>query len=372
MSKKHSSRNKELDIQVVSLLQSSGIFNQVRANTFANLATEVQSSNLESMKCYKNIKTDDDYELASEIVFEYLQKHNMEKTINCIKTETENKLRPVPISNNIQNDLNIPQKENVLHHVVQYYNNNMTEIFTKYHESLINDVNKRIQDIGKSKPKPTERKSPKATTAPISQSNSKSSVTQIPNSKTQNPAKKEESSSIEFDLGDDDIPTPTKTPTKPPAAQNTSAQKVKSESSDLVFDDTSDFDKPAAKKPAAKPASSTQPAQSVKKVSDSEFSDFDDDLDLEDNTAPSPKQTKPASKPKPKNDDDFDDDFDLDDDAVSVPKQNKSPNQSKPKNEMDDFFDDDQEPPLMNNPAKSPPKNDDFDDDSLQDDISDL
>lgn len=363
MSKKHSNRNKELDLQVVNLLNSQGIFNQVRAKTLSNLANEVQSSSLDSIKCYKTIKNDNDYKIANEIVFEYLKRHNMENTINCIQSETENKLRPTPISNDIQNNLNISQKENVLHHVMQFYNGNIDDIFAKYHESLINDINERIQNIGKSKPKSSEAKtSPKATTAPISKSNSKASVGQDQNSKTQNPTKKDESSSIEFDLNDDDIPTPSKSPTNP----TSSTQKVKSESSELAFDDTSDFDKPATSKPAAKPASNTQPTQPVKKVSDSEFSDFDDDLELEDNATPSPKQTKSANQSKPKNDED-DFDVDLDDDIASLPKQNKSPNQSKPKNEMDDFFDDEQEPPLINNNAAKPlAKNDDFDD-SLQD-----
>lgn len=349
MSKKHSSKTTELDLQVVSLLQNQGIFNHVRANTLNNLANEVQSTNIESMKCYKTIRTDSDYKLANEIVFEYLKRHNMETTINCIQTETKNKLQPTQVSNDVQNELNISQKENVLHHVLHFYNENIEDIFNKYHDSLINDINERINNIGKSKPK--ANKSPKATTAPISQSNSKSNITQDQNSKTQNPVKKEESSSIEFDLNDDDIPTPSKTQTntKSSSQNNTksSAQNnVKSESSDLHFDDISDFDKPAT---ASKPATTKQLTQSVKKVSDSEFSDFDEDIELEDNAAPPAKQNsnKSPNQSKPKNEsDDFDLDFDED---ASPPKQNKSPNQSKPKNEIDDFFDDDQEPPLMNN-----------------------
>lgn len=343
MSKRHSNRNKELDSQVITLLLNKGVFNQVRANTLANLANEIQSSSFDSMKVYKTIKSDIDHKLASEIVFEYLKRNKMENTIRCIQSETQNKLRPTPISNDVNSNIGISEKENVLHQVVHTYFENSADIFTKYHDSLINDVKKRIQDIGKAKPspeKPKEKKSQTISYTPSQTSTPTSQAGQLAKTQKQVPAKKDESSSeIDFDLNDDDIPAQKTAPkTTTNAKASTQQPKKQSESSDIVFDDLDDFDNPnTTPKPATKPATNAPAAQTVKAANDSDFSSFNDD-DFDDNVQPSPKQ------------------------------DNKSPNQNKPKNEVDDFFDDDQEPPLLTQ-AKTPPKNDDMalsNDDSLQ------
>lgn len=145
---------KQLDFNVVSTLTQNGIFNYLQAGMVADIADAVQQSEFDSMKPYKDFKTDIDSKLAEEIVFEYLTRHNMTNTIQCIVSETNREIIPkLQPSGNIKSKLNIDGNDNYLRHVLDEFNQYKDAIFDQYHNELIAQINDRISKLGLSKPK---------------------------------------------------------------------------------------------------------------------------------------------------------------------------------------------------------------------------
>lgn len=142
---------KQLDLGVVSTLTQNGIFNYLQAGMVADIAEAVQQSDFNSMKPFKDFRTDIDSKLAEEIVFEYLTRHNMTNTIQCIVSESNRKLVPkLQPSGNIKSKLDIDGDDNYLRNVLNEYNEKRDEIFDHYHNALIDQINERLTGIGQS------------------------------------------------------------------------------------------------------------------------------------------------------------------------------------------------------------------------------
>lgn len=140
---------KQLDFEVVRTLTQNGILNYLQSGMIADIADAVQQSEFESMKPYKAFRTDIDSKLAEEIVFEYLTRHNMTNTIQCIVSESSRELAPkLNPSGNVENKLNVSGKDNYLHQILIDYNQNVENIFNQYHTNLINKINERLSKAG--------------------------------------------------------------------------------------------------------------------------------------------------------------------------------------------------------------------------------
>lgn len=143
---------KQLDLDVVQTLNQNGIFNYLQAGMVADIADEVQKSEFDSMKPFKNFPTDINSKIAEEIVFEYLTRHNMTNTIQCIVSETNRQVIPkLQPSGNIKSQLNVDGNDNYLRSVLDEYNQNRDQIFDVFHDSLISQINERISKLGQSK-----------------------------------------------------------------------------------------------------------------------------------------------------------------------------------------------------------------------------
>lgn len=80
------SRDKELDLAVVSLLQSHGIFNQIQAQCCADVAELVTEAGISPEI---QVPTNDDHRYAQQLVRKYLIRHQMMETLRCIAAEAQ-------------------------------------------------------------------------------------------------------------------------------------------------------------------------------------------------------------------------------------------------------------------------------------------
>lgn len=309
-SKRHSDRDKEFDLKVVQSLKNNGIFNQLQSGVLSDLAVAIQSSEFESMKCYQTIKSDIDNEMSAQIVFEYLKRNNMVNTIRTIQAETNNALSPKPISNDIEANLHISQKTDVLKELIYKYLEKKDEIASHCHQLLINQIMDRYENLGKSEPEPQPVAAPK----PKETKRSSENPAQAPST------------------------PPASSPPRSTASKNkASTANINKESSSLDFD----FDEDPT--PKTQTVSKNPPKQQDDS-SELQFEDFD-----EIPPKPTKNQTAPAPQKKPTNtESEFEDSFFDEEPPLTV---------SKGKNNADFFDVDNHEPP-----TRKPPKTDDFDD----------
>ncbi|OHT12755.1 hypothetical protein TRFO_17299 [Tritrichomonas foetus] len=143
---------KKLDLNVMRMLQENGIFNRLNSGLIADIAELVSQSEFDSMKPYREIRTDIDHQLTAEIVFEYLKRNNMTETIRCIAAETNNNLVAKPLSGNIANELKIEDKTDILHKVINNYTQDSDNIQMSFHENLISGIEGRLANLPESSP----------------------------------------------------------------------------------------------------------------------------------------------------------------------------------------------------------------------------
>ena len=139
--------NKQFDVDVMKLLVSNGILNSIQAKLVTEISSVVANSEFEAMKPYREIRTDIDNQIATEIVFEYLRKHNMTETIRCIELETKGKLVP-PATSNISKEIGINEKEDILHHTILDFEKKVQNaLIAQNHDSLIEQIRQRYADL---------------------------------------------------------------------------------------------------------------------------------------------------------------------------------------------------------------------------------
>ena len=325
-------QKKQLDLNVVRLLQTNGIFNYIHAHTVTEISAAVQSSNIDAYKFFKNIKTDPDNLIAQQVVLQYLQRHKMTETLRCIALETKNRMSPGGIPKEVQTNLDISEKENVLYHIVNLYMTKMETIVSENQNKLKKKITDRLNNLDNAPPsKPSPQSKPQAkTTSPKPSSLSMvgdddfDDFSSTQNKKTAPSPQKQESSSIDFDMDfdNDDIPSPSKkTPT---TSQNPKSTQKISESSepDLSFDDSAPSSKMPVR-PKGSPVNAAKPSNVVPAGNSfDQSSDFDSYLN---DTPPPSKPTttstnaKPAAKPIVQSKNEGSDSFNFDDDDDEPP-----------------------------------------------------
>lgn len=242
--------NKELNLHVMRVLMENGILNKVHAGMLTDVAAAVQDSPYDAMKPYKTIKHDTDSEIAAEIVFEFLKRHEMWDTIKCIQTETRSDLKAREPSGIVKQHLSIPGKQNILSSLIEKWNE--VTPTAENREVLKNGIAERLGALsGKKRSKGSEQAEVKQEPSPAKPAS--------PKAAKKEPVKKND----EFDSFDEDTP-----PAKPsPKAVQKPAKKV------TTPQDVDDFDVLSSDEP---PPPKKQQKKHVSKPADDDFDDFDE------------------------------------------------------------------------------------------------
>lgn len=84
----------KLDFAVIMAMRDNGHLNQMNAYFLNQVACAVQTTDLESLKPYRTLRTSEDHQTAARMVVAYLKKHNLVNALQCVQAETSNALNP--------------------------------------------------------------------------------------------------------------------------------------------------------------------------------------------------------------------------------------------------------------------------------------
>ncbi|OHT12111.1 hypothetical protein TRFO_03740 [Tritrichomonas foetus] len=148
MSKK---AQKQLNLNVMRILKDNGIIHNLHAKLMADTAEAIQKSDINSMKCFKDPKTDIDSQIAANLVFSYLKKYNMTETIRCIQSEMQNlKETKINIPKELHLDENDLQKSgngDFLSSIISKYISSTDEITQSNHDNLLQAITERLNSL---------------------------------------------------------------------------------------------------------------------------------------------------------------------------------------------------------------------------------
>ena len=104
-------RDKQLDMQVLHILQNNGIFNNIQARACANVAEALKGSDLPQLRFQKALRQGHDNDIARFLVIEYLTYHGMKETLRCIQTETNSRFKHSTDKTIVARDLDVTDGE---------------------------------------------------------------------------------------------------------------------------------------------------------------------------------------------------------------------------------------------------------------------
>jgi hypothetical protein len=286
---------KELDLKVTRELVSRGVFNQLHAKMLVKTAEAISqvgdSRPFAALLPYKDPQTDPDHEIASALVAEYLQIHNLQLATDCAKVELPGAVTPGKKSA-YQAILDDKKTKFGLKTLVQEWETQSADILASNREALREEIQHCLNPAPPSKPaqaKPaavaSKSKAPAKRPAPAP----KHTLVQ---------KKQKEPSSDDFES---DSPPPPPAPVRPTSGIRQPPSTTHLKGLDQI--DHEDRDPPpqsfriAAPKPAKKPAviAKTPPQRAPADT----FDDLDDvGAFMSDDDGPPPTRGKPvASSP---------------------------------------------------------------------------
>lgn len=137
---------KAFDVQVMAKMRDFGAFNQFNAEFLTDVSHAIQESNFNTLKPYKKPRATIDHQIASQIVLNYLTKHNMVQTIECIKSETEGAIVKTDMSDEIAKNIGL-ETNDYLHEIVQKWNQESDTILEINNSNLSQTIMNRLQSI---------------------------------------------------------------------------------------------------------------------------------------------------------------------------------------------------------------------------------
>ena len=143
-----SENQKKLNVQVMDEMRKNGSFFDLHARLLANLSEEVQKSDIDGLKPYKRLRTEEQYKCAEECVLRYLENHKMVNTIRAIQAESHNAFKRNP-EKSAEIILDIDDCEDPIQEVLADFKQNMSEIFYNNRDDLRAELSQRLQNVYK-------------------------------------------------------------------------------------------------------------------------------------------------------------------------------------------------------------------------------
>ena len=334
----------ELKKKVIEEMGKKGMIDHLQALYIAKVAEEIQKSDLDVLKPYRSIRTGESYNLATQIVMQYLSKKNFELALKSAVSESEGKLQD---GKDAPKSLKIKEGDLWLSGLLKVWEKSREKDAAASKEFMQREIGKRLGGLDENQApgaEPAARAQPraKAKQQSISAKNRMSvnpDVVVVQSDESTQGVEEESDVSINadldsVDLGDDSVQVGT--PSKRKGNESRSRLSA-NEPSDFPDEDI-DFDTPSPPKKGQKKANA-------------------DDFDAP--TPPKKGGAKPAQKKKAmESDDDFDE---------PPPKKGAAkPQQQKKATEADDDFD--APSPLKKGAAKAAQQaaqESDFDDEDI-------
>ena len=136
---------KQINVQVMDEMRKSGAFFDLHARLLANLAEEIQKSDIDGLKPYKKLRKEQPYEMAMECVLRYLEKRKMQNTIRAIQAESNNSFKKGKDS--VEVILNIDDTDDPIAVNLQYFQENLDTIFFDNRDDLRADLSERLSKL---------------------------------------------------------------------------------------------------------------------------------------------------------------------------------------------------------------------------------
>jgi hypothetical protein len=85
---------KTVEIAVMKEMRDLGILDHLNASFLSRSASVIRESEFDSLKPYKEIRTNEDDSIAAALVLSYLRKYGLYETVNCVQAEVDPPLAP--------------------------------------------------------------------------------------------------------------------------------------------------------------------------------------------------------------------------------------------------------------------------------------
>lgn len=127
-------------------MKENGTFYDLHARLLANLAEEIQNTDLHGLKPYKTLKTDLKYQIANDIVLRYLSGKKMNNTLKAIMAESGEKVKLHPDPKWAASKLNY-QSGDAFHELNLFINECADRVFYENREILKEGLKSRLQEL---------------------------------------------------------------------------------------------------------------------------------------------------------------------------------------------------------------------------------
>jgi hypothetical protein len=87
---------KNQNVKILGKLVDWGVVNHLHSKMIARTAVAVQGSDLSALKPFRTPPNDIDYQMAADLILDYLAKGKLVKTSKCVRAESPNLLPETP------------------------------------------------------------------------------------------------------------------------------------------------------------------------------------------------------------------------------------------------------------------------------------
>ena len=305
----------ELKKKVIEEMGKKGMIDHLQALYIAKVAEEIQQSDLDVLKPYRSIRTGESYNLATQIVMQYLSKKNFELALKSAVNESEGKMQD---GKDAPKSLKIKEGDLWLSGLLKVWEKSKEKDAAASKEFMQREIGKRLGGLDENEApgaEPAARAQPraKAKQQTISAKNRMSvnpDVVVVQSDESTQGVEEESDVSINadldsVDLGDDSVQvgTPSKRKVNESRSRLSTNEPSDFPDEDIDFDTPSPQKKGAAKKANADDFDAPTPPKKggAKQAQKTKAMESDDDFD-----EPPPKKGAAKPQQQKKADDDFD------------------------------------------------------------------